>query len=72
MQGRNRDVGKEQGCGNRLQEAWEELLHKENRGGKKAKTEGLFEKIQKDLKPENYLVIAKITNWLCLREPERP
>lgn len=30
------------------------------------------QKIQKDLKPENYLVIAKITFWLCLREPERP
>lgn len=46
VQGRNKDVGKEQGCGNRLQEAWEELLHKENRGGRKVRTEGLFEKMQ--------------------------
>lgn len=30
-------MGKEQGCGNRLQEAWEELLHEENGGGRKAK-----------------------------------
>lgn len=63
-------MGKEQGCGNRLQEAWEEVLHKENGGGRKAKTEGLFEKLQKDLKPGNCLVMAKITFSLFLRQPE--
>lgn len=63
-------MGKEQGCGNRLQEAWEELLHKENGGGRKAKTEGLFEKLQKDLKPGNCLVMAKTTFSLFLRQPE--
>lgn len=47
------------------EEAWEKLLHKENRRGRKAKTEGLFEKMQKDLKSGNCLVMAKITFCLC-------
>lgn len=41
------------------EEAWEKLLHKEKGGGRKAKPERLFEKMQKDLKPENCLVMAK-------------
>lgn len=63
-------MGKEQGCGNRLQEVWEELLHKENRGDRKAKTKGLFEKLQKDLKPGNCLVMAKITFSVLLKQPK--
>lgn len=59
-----------QGCGNRLQEVWEELLHKENRGDRKAKTKGLFEKLQKDLKPGNCLVMAKITFSVLLKQPK--